>query len=99
MQIEVRSDHNVDGGEATIAHVKEVIEKSLSHFTRQITRVEVHLGDDNGPKGGSQDKHCVMEAHLAGLKPIAVRDHSASIHQAVHAAAGKLKSSIESVLR
>jgi ribosome-associated translation inhibitor RaiA len=99
MEIEVRSGHNIDGDDAIIAHVKDVVEKSMSHFTSRITHVDVHLGDDNAKKGGSEDKHCVMEAHLAGLKPIAVRDQASSVHQAVKGAAGKLKSAIESTLR
>jgi hypothetical protein len=28
--------------------------------------VEVHLSDENGKKGGSHDKRCMMEARLEG---------------------------------
>ena len=35
-------------------------------FSAHITRVEVHLGDENAGKRGSDDKRCMMEARLEG---------------------------------
>ena len=35
---------------------------ALRHHENQITRVEVHLADVNGPKGAADDIRCLMEA-------------------------------------
>ncbi len=50
MQIQISTDHNIDGNEALAAHVKSETEHSLSRFSEQITRVEVHLSDENSDK-------------------------------------------------
>ncbi len=52
-------------------------------FSPQVTRVEVHLADENGEKAIGDDKRCVMEARLGGLKPCAVSFQAASVTQAV----------------
>ena len=61
-----------------------------------VTRVEVHLGDENGRKSGQDDKRCMMEARIEGRHPIAVTEHAASLDRAVKGAAGKLARMIES---
>lgn len=38
-----------------------------------ISRVEVHLSDEDGKKGGQNDKRCMMEARLDGRQPAAGR--------------------------
>jgi len=39
-----------------------------------------------------------MEARITGYKPIAVSDHSATLHQAIGGASAKLKRAIDSAL-
>jgi ribosome-associated translation inhibitor RaiA len=95
MQIQVNADHTVRGSERLTAHVGAVVEGALSHFSAQITRVEVHLSDENGPKSGQDDKRCMMEARIEGRHPIAVTHHAASLDQAIEGAADKLARSIE----
>ena len=98
MQIQVNTDHNIEGHEQFASHVRSVVESALSHFSERITRVEVHLSDENGGKGGPADKRCVMEARLEGRQPTAVTHHAATVDQAIDGAADKLASSIESTL-
>jgi hypothetical protein len=38
-----------------------------------ITRIEVHLSDENGKKEGHNDIQCILEARIEGRDPIAVR--------------------------
>ena len=52
MQIQVNTDHNIDGRQRVSEYVRGVVEHAVSHFERQVTRVEVHLSDDNGSKSG-----------------------------------------------
>ncbi|MSP33257.1 MAG: HPF/RaiA family ribosome-associated protein [Pseudolabrys sp.] len=98
MQIEISTDSNIEGREKLSAHVKTVVEDTLSRFSKRITRVEVHLTDVNGHKDGHDDTRCMMEARLEGRPPIAVTHQEASLDQAVDGAAGKLKRLIESTL-
>lgn len=98
MQIQVNTDKNIEGREALVAHVEATVAKSMTHFSAHITRVEVHLSDENGPKKGQQDKRCVMEARFEGRRPTAVTCEAASLDRAIAGAADMLKSSLESTL-
>lgn len=98
MQIQVNTDHNIAGHEALTAHVTTCVESALSRFSKHITRVEVHLTDENANKGGEHDKRCMMEARLEGRQPIVATDHAATVDKAIHGAAHKLTHLIESTL-
>lgn len=98
MQILVNTDGNIDGREELTGHVKSVVEAALSRLADRITRVEVHLSDENGDKRGQRDKRCMMEARLEGSRPTAVTHQAATLDEAVDGAAGKLKRSLETTL-
>jgi ribosome-associated translation inhibitor RaiA len=98
MDIQINTDHNIEGHEALAAQVSEVVESALSLVGDHITRVEVHLSDENGDKHGQSDKRCMMEARLAGRQPIAISHQAATLVQAVDGASDKLTRLIESTL-
>ena len=98
MEIQINTDHNIEGHEALAAQVSSVVEGALSLVSDHITRVEVHLSDENSAKGGQHDKRCLMEARLEGRQPIAVTDEAATMNEAVDGAADKLARLIESNL-
>ena len=98
LQIQINTDHNIEGHEALAAQVSEVVESALSRVSDHITRVEVHLSDENSDKHGQSDKRCMMEARLEGRQPIAVTHQAATLDQAVDGAADKLTRLIESTL-
>lgn len=98
MQIQVNTDPNIDGRERLADHIKGVVESVLGHVSTRITRVEIHLSDENGHKAGAEDKRCMMEARLEGRQPTAVTHQAATLHEAIDGAANKLKRSIESTL-
>ncbi len=97
MQIQFNTDKNVSGSEELIASSTSLISEELSRFSQQITRVEVHLSDEDGNKNGFNDKRCIVEARLGGMKPIAVTNHSNTHKQAISGAIDKLKTSLEKV--
>jgi ribosome-associated translation inhibitor RaiA len=79
--------------------VEAVVRHALDRFGAQITRVEVHPSDENSDKMfGAEDKRCLLEARLAGLRPISVRYQAATLEQAVDGAVEKLKRSLDSTL-
>lgn len=98
MQIQVNTDHNVVGHEARVIKFSKLVETALSKVKEHITRVEVHVTDENSHKGGLSDKRCVMEARLEGRQPVAVSHEAASPEQAVRGAADKLARTIGSTL-
>ncbi len=98
MQIQINTDRNIEGHEALATHVSDVVASALSRFSAHITRVEVHLSDENSHKSGQQDKRCMMEARLEGRQPIAATHQAATVDLAVDGAAGKLTRMIEHTL-
>ena len=98
MQIQINTDHHIEGHEAFSAWATEEITRTLGHQKSHLTRVVVHLSDENGHKSGPSDKRCAMEARLEGHQPMAVTHQAASVHLAVTGAADKLTRVIESTL-
>lgn len=98
MHIQINTDHNIEIHEALASHMRSTVEAALSHFSDHITRVEMHLSDENAGKSGQHDKRCLLEARIEGRQPMAVTQEAASLGQAVDGAADKLARSIESAL-
>jgi ribosome-associated translation inhibitor RaiA len=98
MQIQVNTDHTIEGHEVLADKIRGVVENALSRMSDHITRVEVHLTDERGPKSGKNDKRCMMEARLEGRQPIAATDEAATLELAVNGAADKLARLIEHTL-
>jgi hypothetical protein len=94
MKIQINTGHNVSGGEEMIRLTEAVVESILGHYAEHISRVEVHLSDENGRKEGGHDKRCMMEVRFEGHQPIAVTSEARTIGQAIGSAAGKVKSAL-----
>lgn len=95
MQIQVNSDNHIQGNIRLEEWVRSTVESTLERFEEDLTRVEVHLRDENGDKPGPHDKRCQMEARPKGHQPISVSHKSASLDQAVEGAATKLEHALE----
>jgi ribosome-associated translation inhibitor RaiA len=98
MQVQINTDSNIAGRERLAQHVTGVVEDALSRFNDRITRVEVHLSDQSGPKHGQNDKRCMMEVRLRGRQPTAVTHQAKTLDQAIEGAADKLQRSLASGL-
>jgi ribosome-associated translation inhibitor RaiA len=98
MQVLVNTDASVEGRESMEQEVAAVVSDVLERFEREITRVEVHLSDENAGKGGDNDKRCLMEARLTGRQPLAVSHKAPSMRLAVDGAAEKLQNAIGTAL-
>lgn len=98
MQIQVNSDHTIETTEAFVNYVRRVIEHTIHNYQSQVTRIEVHFSDENGGKVGSNDKRCLLEARLAGRKPIAVTEQADTLDGSIHGASEKLKHALMSIL-
>lgn len=90
MQVQVNHDNHLRIGEEVADRLTRVLESSLSQFADRITRIEMHLGDENAGKAGASDKRCMLEARLANLEPIAVTHQAESLQLAFEGALEKL---------
>lgn len=73
MQIQFNTDRSIEGNEKLAEEVEAIVSKGLDRFSGKITRLEIHLSDENSDKkSGAKDKRCLLEARLAGLKPASV---------------------------
>ena len=98
MQIIVNTDNHINGHQKLSKEVEEQLYKALDRFTEYLTRVEVHLRDENGSKPGENDKCCLLEARIKNHQPIVVSEHASSISQATTGAIDKLKRSLSDTL-
>lgn len=97
MQIQINTDNNIEGRKGLFEDVEDSVRNELERFGERITRVEVHLSDENSDKkSGAKDKRCVMEARIADHQPVAVSHEAETMKQAIDGAADKLKRSLES---
>lgn len=98
MLILVNTDGNISGHEAMAEAVKVVVTNALGHLRERVSRVEVHLSDEDGKKSGLDDVRCMMEARVEGRHPMAVTHHASALSDAVDGAAEKLRRSLDNAL-
>jgi hypothetical protein len=96
MQIIVNTDDNIDGNDAFIGEIRAQVSAALSRFAEQITRVEVHLRDENSDKGGNDDNRCLIEVRPSGQQPIAVTYHAGTVPEACAGALNKMVNKLHS---
>lgn len=98
MIVQFNTDKTIKGNERQRDYFTTLIEEELDRHSDHITRIEIHLSDENGIKEGVNDIRCLIEARLRGRQPIVVVDQSDTIEQAMAGAIDKLKASLESIL-
>lgn len=96
MQIKINTDKNIHGDERLKEAARALVTQGLGHLLARLTRVEVHLQDENAQKGGADDIRCMIEARPEGMAPQAVTHHDANVDAAVRGAAKKLRALLES---
>lgn len=90
MQVLVNSNHSVSVTSELEDHIKSTVDTELERFDDHLTRVEVHLNDENSNKSGPQDKRCQMEARVKGHDPISATHKAETLDLAINGAAQKL---------
>lgn len=98
MQVIINTDHNLAATDELAARVEADVVAALDRFSDRVTRVEVHLNDENSGKAGPADKRCMIEARMAGQPPLAVTANAEDYDLAVAAAADKLARALDSRL-
>lgn len=95
MQVQFNSDSSVMGTDNVAERIETQLREKLSRFEDRLTRLEVHVRDENGRKGGGDDKACMIEARPRGGKPIGVTGHAAKVDDAARKAANTLAQRLE----
>jgi hypothetical protein len=98
MKIQINTDKTISGEERSNEFFTAQIAEALKRFESHITRIEVHLKDENGKKEGFNKISCLLEARLEGRQPIAITNQANTIDLAVNGAVEKVKTAIESIL-
>lgn len=98
MMIQVNTDNNITGREELVKQAEEVIGGALKRFSQRVSRLEIHLGDENGAKNGTLDQRCMIEARVEGVPPIAVTHHAPTLIEAMTVAAERMKQALDSNL-
>lgn len=81
MQFQFNSDNQTRCGAEDGERIEEMVRSKLDHVADRLTRVEVHVGDVNGPRGGD-DIRCLVELRPEGMQPISASHEAASAQTA-----------------
>jgi ribosomal subunit interface protein len=97
MKIQFNTDKNIQGTESLESFVSEKINHAFKHIEDRISRVEVHLSDQNAHKGGSDDIQCKLEARVEGMQPVVVESKSSTKEKALDEATSKMKAALNTL--
>ena len=98
MIIQFNTDKSIIGDESHQNYFTSLIEEGLKRYQSNLTRIEVHISDENGKKEGLDDMRCLLEARIEGKQPIAVTQQAETVELAVSGAISKLTASLETTL-
>ncbi|MGY6550087.1 MAG: HPF/RaiA family ribosome-associated protein [Roseinatronobacter sp.] len=95
MQIQVNTDNTISGREDVVRFVEGVVTSKLGAVSGPITRVEVHLQDQNADKSGPDDKRCMIEVRLEGRQPVSATNTADTLQSAVTGAVDKMRNLLD----
>lgn len=98
MQVQVNHDDHVTGREDMEREIALMLEGELDRYADQITRIEVHLSDNNAEKLGDDDKRCLLEARVAGHGQLTASHQTGDMRAAIDGAIDKLLRVLDSSL-
>lgn len=100
MRIVARSrDRNMPLSPAIRSHIIRRLRFALSPVESRVKRAYVWVGDENGPRGGT-DKYCSVRVDIEGLDAVFVRERHEDLYAAIAlAAASSGRSALRAVQR
>ncbi len=98
MKIQFNTDKTISGNEKDQYYFTSLIEEGLKIFESHITRIEVHLSDENGKKEGLNDMRCLLETRMEGRQPLAVSCQADTVELAMSGAIDKLTAYLEAII-
>jgi len=98
MKIQFNTDKAINGDEKHQDYFTSIIAEALKRYESHLTRIEVHLSDENGDKEGLHTMLCLLEARMEGRQPIAVTCQADTVELSVSGAIEKLKNSLDTII-
>lgn len=99
MQIQVNTDRHIPGDDTLTDSIRDELHHSLQRFDEHVTRIEVHLSDQNSEnRGGNDDIRCLIEARIEGRQPNVVTHDAANVKQAFTGATDKITRVLNSTI-
>jgi hypothetical protein len=98
MIIQLNTDKNLTIHSEYEAQITSKLNHDLERYTDHISRIEVHMSDENGSKGGINDKKCLLEARFEGKPPIVTSDLGDTYDLALKGATEKLRNALKTVV-
>ncbi|MEA3030827.1 MAG: hypothetical protein QOJ53_1295 [Sphingomonadales bacterium] len=89
MFVQISTDNQIKSDAESNARLEERVRAKLRRFEQRLTRVEIHIEDVNGAKGGDADKRVSLEARVNGHESVAVHAEADRVDNAVALAADK----------
>lgn len=96
MQFQLNTDTHIQGDERLAEVAETIINSAIGHLTGRLSRIEVHLADVNGAKGGADDIRCTIETRPEGMQPQTVTHHDSSVEAALRGSAKKIRALLDS---
>jgi ribosome-associated translation inhibitor RaiA len=97
MNIQFNTGNNIDGSDRQSDYFSTLISEDLKRYDSQMTRLEVHLSDQDNSQHEKSEIKCTLEARLKNLNPIVVTNQGNSHEEAIKGAIQKLKKSLDTV--
>ena len=97
MLFQFNSDNHVHGDKSVEVRVQSLVEARLHNVQQRLSRVEVHVGEINGHRGGV-DKRCAVELRPNGQDPVTATETADTIARAAAGATDKALIALKRVI-
>ena len=96
MQFQFNTDSHIQGDDRLAEIAENTVIHALGHLTARLSRIEVHLADVYGAKGGADDIRCTIEARPEGMQPQTVTHNDADVGSALRGGGKKIRALLDS---
>ncbi|WP_439886632.1 HPF/RaiA family ribosome-associated protein [Pseudomonas sp. MBLB4123] len=90
--------HQIEGDARLQKWVSTTLTERLQRHADLLTRIEVHVSDENAHKSGPDDKRCQIEARPKGQQAISVSHKAQNLELAVDGATEKMRHALEHLM-
>ncbi|MFT6333512.1 MAG: hypothetical protein ACI86M_000656 [Saprospiraceae bacterium] len=98
MIIQINTDKTINGDHKMREYFTSQIKTSLARHASHISRIEIHVKDENGTKDGIGDVSCMLEARINGRQPIVTTSQADTMELALAGSIGKVEAALASIL-
>jgi hypothetical protein len=90
MDFQFNTANDITGDDDVKARIEAAVRQKLDRISSELTRLELHIVDVNGKRGGPADKRARLEARPRGRSPLSVTHEADTIDKAAAGAADKM---------